>query len=86
MIAATALILLAEATATCPPVNRIGGGAMLVRPVATFEELPFELLGPTEDIRTRPTDVQQTAADVATGDEPAVDQPAVCEAVDFPIA
>ena len=88
MIAVTALILLAEAAVTCAPpgIGRLQGGAMLVRPVGTFEAVPFERLGPTTSVRKSPIDIQQTGAPTPApkpeGNPPA-DQ---CEAVDFPIA
>ena len=77
MSAAIALILLAEAATTCAPVgvSRLGGHAVLVRPVGTLDPVPFERLGPAPGIVTRPSDVQQVAAapndDEAEGDSPA---------------
>ena len=52
MIAASALILLAEAAASCalPGSDRLGGGATIVRPVGTFERIPFERLGPAASV------------------------------------
>lgn len=90
MIIATALILLAEAAATCPAPGaaRLGGGAILIRPVGTFEPLPFEPLGPAPSVVTRPTDIQHTAAPAneADGGDPEQDQPATqCAAVEIPI-
>ena len=46
MSAAIALVLLAETTTTCAPggASRLGGHAILVRPVGTFDPVPFEPL------------------------------------------
>lgn len=89
MIAATALLMMAEAATACAPLGgfaRLGGGALLVRPVGTFEPLPFERLGPTESVVTRPTEIQQAAAEAEAdeqGDETATEQ---CEVVAISIA
>lgn len=77
MTAAIAMILLAEATSTCAPVSasRLGSHAILVRPVGTFDPVPFERLGPAPEIVIKPSDVQRVAAapkdDDAEGDSPA---------------
>ena len=88
MIAASALILLAQAVAACAPGSpSLDGGAVLVRPVGTFEPVPFERLGPTDSVVTRPTDVQQTAAPAQAEPQPEADPaPDRCSAPVFPIA
>ena len=88
MSIAIALILAAEAATSCTAgSSRLGGGAVLVRPVGTFEAAPFLELGPTTSIVTRPDAVQQVAADQAEPDEAPEDQPAEqCAATDWPIA
>ena len=77
MIAVSALILLAEVSATCAPLGsaRLGGDAMFVLPVGTFEPVPFERLGPTTSVVTRPEEVQQ-ASGTAPDQDPESDQPA----------
>jgi hypothetical protein len=83
MIAISTLLLLAETVTPCTTAGtpRLGGGAVLVRPVGSFEALPFERLGPTSDVREKPEGIQQAGAaaldDEAEG-EPAEEQ---CEAV-----
>ena len=64
MIVASTLLLLAEAVTPCTTAGtpRLGGGAVMIRPVGRFEALPFERLGPTSDVRTRPDGIQQTGA------------------------
>lgn len=87
MIAASALILLAQATASCalPGSDRLGGDAMVVRPVGTFERIPFERLGPATDIRGDGGKIHQTQA-TPEGQELDADRPAEqCEAVAIPI-
>ena len=91
MIAAYALILLADVASTCPAPGsaRLGGGAKLVLPVGTFEPLPFEPLGPATSIVTKPTEIQHTGATAPQGDPQSVneDEPLVqCAAPFFPIA
>jgi hypothetical protein len=83
MIFAAAMILLADAEAPCsaPGADGLAGGATVIRPVAAPGSLPFEPLGPTSDIRTRPTEIQQTAAEQRVEDQPA----AQCDAVALPI-
>ena len=87
MIAATALILLAEAAAACPPVaiGRLGGGAMFVQPVAIFEQPPFEHLGPTTDVRSKPEGIQQTGATTSDDDAEVAEPAEQCAAVSSPI-
>ena len=83
MIAASTLLLLAETVVTpCTTAGtpRLGGGAVLVQPVGSFEALPFERLGPTTDVRTRSDDIQQTGA-AGPEDDPESDAPEQCEAV-----
>ena len=83
MIVASTLLLLAETVTPCTTAGtpRLGGGAVLVRPVGSFEALPFERLGPTSDVRTRPEDIQQTGA-AGEDDEPEGDAPEEqCEAL-----
>lgn len=63
MIAATLLMMAEAAAATCAPVSRLGGDALLVRPVGTFEALPFERLGPVESVVSRPDEIQQADAE-----------------------
>ena len=89
MSIAIALILSVEAAASCAAgSSHLGGGAVLVRPVGTFEAAPFLELGPTTSIVTRPDAVQQVAADEAPETEAGPeDQPAEqCAAADWPIA
>jgi hypothetical protein len=86
MIAASALILLAQAAASCalPGSDRLGGDATIVRPVGTFERIPFERLGPATDIRGDGGKIHQTQATPEA--EPDSDPPAEqCEAVAIPI-
>ena len=80
MIAATALLLMAEAASACAPVTRLGGGALLVRPVGTFEALPFERLGPVESILSPPTEIQQTGAEAEVESDEAEAELPPCEA------
>ena len=85
MIAATALLMMAEAATACPP-PRLGGDAMLVRPVGTFDPLPFLRLGPVESVVERPTEIQQTGAETKP-EKPDGDPPAdQCEAVPISMA
>ncbi len=87
MIAASALILLAEAAASCalPGSDRLGGGATIVRPVGTFERIPFERLGPAASVHGDGGKIHQTATP-ETNQEPDADRPAEqCEAVATPI-
>ena len=88
MIAATALILMAEAVTACAPgLPSLDGGAVLVRPVGTFEPVPFARLGPTESVVSRPTDVQQAAVPAQAEPQPGADQPPhQCAPAVFPIA
>ena len=81
MIAVSALILLAEATTPCtaPDRSRLGGGALLVRPITTFEPAPFQFLGPATQIVTRSKGIQQTGA--MTGAPEADRRTEQCEAV-----
>lgn len=87
MSLAIALTLMAEAAAVCPPgAHRLGGDAVLVRPVGTFEAAPFERLGPVESVVSRPTEIQQAAAETKAGeaDGEAAEDP--CEAAPVSIA
>jgi hypothetical protein len=80
--AASTLLMLAEAVAACasPGGARLGGGAMVVRPVGTLEPMAVQPLGPTTSVVSRPTEIQQTGAAGKT-DEPAAEEPAEqCEA------
>lgn len=78
MIAA-AMILLADVAAPCATTEnaRLGGGAMIVRPVGTDGAAPLVQLGPTVSVMTTPTEIQQVGAsnpaDKADA-EPAADQ------------
>ena len=88
MSAAIALILLADTATTCAPVgtSRLGGHAVLVRPVGTFDAVPFERLGPAPGIVIKPSDMQRVAA-TPTDDEPAGESPGRrCEIPGMPIA
>ena len=79
MIAASAMLLLAQAVTPCTTAGlpRLGGGAVLVRPVTSFEPVPFQLLGPAISIRTAPEEIQQV-----TSPKPEPKQPSQqCEAV-----
>ena len=68
MIIASALILFAQAAIPCtaPGRARRGSGALLVRPIATFEPAPFQRLGPATQIVTRSKGIQQAGAMTAT--------------------
>ena len=85
MIAASALILLAEAVTPCaaPGMPRLGGGALLVRPITTEGPVPFIRLGPATHIVTRSTDIQQIGA--RTGEPEADPSPQQCEPVAIPL-
>jgi hypothetical protein len=88
MIAASALILLAEATANCtlPGGDWLAGDAMVVRPVGTFEPIPFERLGPATSIHSDGGKIHQTQATPEANQEPDADRPAEqCKAVAIPI-
>lgn len=83
------LTMLAEAAATsCAPRNdlRLGGGAKLIRPVGEFGAAPLILLGPTTDIRTRPTAIQQTAAQEPARPRESGEPTTPCGPTSFPIA
>lgn len=64
MIAATAMLVLAQAVTPCTTAGtpRLGGGASLIRPVTGFEPVPFLLLGPATSIRSKRDGIQQTGA------------------------
>ncbi len=85
MIAATALILLAEAATACtvPGAARLGGDALLVRPIGTREPAPFIRLGPATRIVTRSMEIQQISA--TTGTAEASPRTQQCAAVVIPI-
>lgn len=88
MSAAIALLLLAETATTCAPVgtSRLGGHAVLVRPVGTFDAVPFERLGPAPGIVIKPSDMQRVAATPTDG-EPQGNPPArPCETPGIAIA
>jgi hypothetical protein len=70
MSAAIVLVLLAETATTCAPVgaSRLGGHAVLVRPVGTFDAVPFERLGPAPRIVIKPSDMQRVAATPGNGE------------------
>jgi hypothetical protein len=87
MIAASALILLAEATSCAlPGSDRLGGDAMVVRPVGTFEPIPFQRLGPATSVQGDDGKIHQTGATPEANQEPDADRPAEqCEAVVIPI-
>ena len=83
MIAASAMLLLAQAVTPCTTAGmpRLGGGAVLVRPVTDPAPVPFLLLGPATSIRAKREGIQQTSA-TSPSPEPGPDQPAQqCEAV-----
>jgi len=69
MIAALALIPLAEPAPVCAAsgYGRLGGDAVIVRPVGTFEPVPFILLGPTTSILPDAEEIHQTSADGQAG-------------------
>lgn len=77
MSAAIALILLAEAASSCAPAGaaRLGGGAVLVRPVGTFAPAPFERLGPAASVVAKSQGIRQTGAP-SEAEEPDADPPA----------
>ena len=83
MIAAFALILLAEAPASCalPGSDRLGGGAVLVRPGVTFE--PSARIGPPTGVDTK---IHLAQATQEANAKPDSDRPPEqCEAVALPI-
>ena len=63
MIAASALLLLAEAMIPCTTAGtpRLGGGAVMERPVGGFEAVPFKPLGPATSVPKKPG-IRQTGA------------------------
>lgn len=82
MIAAFALILLAEAPASCalPGSDRLGGGALLVRPGVTFKPMSVEPAARSD------SKIHLAQADPEANQEPDADQPAEqCEVVATPI-
>jgi hypothetical protein len=83
MIAAFALILLADAPASCalPGSDRLGGDARLVRPGVTFEPMA---VGPSAGVDSK---LHLAQATTEAGQEPGPEQPAEqCEAAPLPIA
>ena len=62
MIAAA--LMLADAAAPCAGADnaRLGGGAMLIRPVGTDEAAPLVQLGPTVSVVAHPTEIEQVGA------------------------
>lgn len=59
-----ALIFVVEAATSCAPAGqaRLAGGAIVMSAVGTDEEIWFYDLGPTTDVRTKPSKVE-TGAD-----------------------
>ena len=88
MSAAIALLLLAETATTCAPVrtSRLGGHAVLVRPVGTFDAVPFERLGPSPGIVIKPSDMQRVAAMPTDGEPQGNPPPRPCETPGIAIA
>jgi hypothetical protein len=83
MIAAFALILLADAPASCalPGSERLGGDARLVRPGVTFEPMA---VGPSRGVDSK---LRLAAAPAEAEQESDSGQPAdQCEAAPLPIA
>ena len=83
MIAISTLLLLAESVTPCTTAGtpRLGGGALMVRPVGSFEAAPLERLGPTYDVREKFEGIQQVGT-AREEDEPESDAPEKqCEAV-----
>ena len=87
MIAAAALILLADVAAPCATADdaRLGGGAMLVRPVGTDGAAPLVPLGPTVSVVTSPSEVQQVGAVKPNLTPPADQAPGQCPAISIHI-
>ena len=58
------MLFVAQAVTPCTTAGlpRLGGGAVLVRPVTNAEPVPFLPLGPTTSIRIKREGVQQVAA------------------------
>ena len=80
MSAAFALIMLAEAAATCAPAPpRCAGGAVIVRPVGKANPVPFERLGPAAGIE-KDKKVEQTGAEAPAKKRAPVQAPERCEA------
>ena len=76
------MLFLAQTVTPCTAAGtpRLGGGAVLVRPVTSFEQAPFQLLGPATSIRTKRHGIQQTGA-TSTPPPPEPEQPdQQCEA------
>ena len=63
MIVASTLLLLAEAVTPCTTAGtpRLGGGAVIIRPVGNFEAVPFERMGPATSV-VKSGGIQQTGA------------------------
>ena len=82
MIAASAMLLMVEALTPCTTAGlpRLGGGAVLVRPVTSLEPVPFLQLGPATNIRTRPNRIQQIGARAANEEPNAATPSQQCEA------
>ena len=84
MIAAFALILLAEAPASCalPGSDRLGGGAVFVRPGVSF--VPSRRIGPATGVDSK---IHLAQATSEANQEPDSDRPAEqCEIVAIRIA
>ena len=81
MVAASAMLFLSQALTPCTTAGtpRLGGGAVLVRPVTDLAPVPFLLLGPATSIRAKREGIQQTGAASA---QPEADEPArQCEPI-----
>ena len=79
MSAAFALIMLAEAAATCAPAPRFAGGAVIVRPVGRAEPLPLQHLGPATGIE-KDKAIEQTGAEAPPKRSEPAQSPERCEA------
>ena len=58
------MLFVAQAVVPCTTAGlpRLGGGAVLIRPVTDAEPVPFLPLGPTTSVRVKRESVQQVAA------------------------
>lgn len=75
------MLFIAQAVVPCTTAGlpRLGGGAVLVRPVSGEALAPFLQLGPTTSVQAKPNAIQQTgAAHELPG---AIDPAQQCEAV-----
>jgi len=80
MSAAFALIILAEAAATCAPASRFAGGAVIVRPVGIGEPQPFKRLGPAPGVE-KSKEIHQVGAGTQAKDREEDSTPQPCDAV-----